>query len=250
MKQPNITFFVIGAARCGTTSLYRALEKHPKIFTSAVKEPRYFAGNRDKGWEWYRNLYKDAPDSAVCGDFSPNYTNASEANWIAPRIHCAYPDAKLIYLVRNPISCAISNWRMVSELLGEKIPFGECYDGPWSFSVYHRSCFFRQISAYRKLYSDDQILCVPLELIRKDPNEWMNRIYAHIGVDRVETFFPKANASDRKATRPAAPDITLAERNEFIKLVGPDAKQLLDYIGQPHSLWAMGPQAPVWGPMP
>ena len=153
-------------------------------------------------------------------------------------------------MVRNPVACAISNWRMMAEVRGEEIPFGECFEGPWSFSVYHRSCYFRQVSAFRELYSDDQILVVPLELMRKDPDEWIDKVYSHIGVETIETVFPKANASDRKAGRPPAPRITMPERERFIELVAPDTRRMLDYIGQPESLWTMGPNAQAWEPKP
>lgn len=250
MKRPDIGFFVIGAARSGTTSLYRALGRHPSIFTPTVKEPRFFAENKKKGWEWYSGLYADAPLRSVLGDFSPNYTNTSGINWIAPKMHRAYPDAKLIYMVRNPIACAISNWRMTADIMGESVPFGDCFDNSWSYSVYHRVCYFRQISPFREHYPDDQILVVPLELMRQDSDTWMNKIYNHIGVDPIETVFPKANASDRKESRPPAPEISLAERQKFYELVWPDTRKMLAYIGQPESLWTMGPNASAWEPKP
>ena len=49
MTLPN--FFVLGAAKSGTTSLYLYLKQHPQIYMSPVKEPRYFAfGERTLDW--------------------------------------------------------------------------------------------------------------------------------------------------------------------------------------------------------
>lgn len=250
MNKPEIDFFVIGAARSGTTSLYRVLEQHPDVFVPTVKEPRFFAEHWDRGWDWYTGLYKDAPTGSKRGDFSPNYTNSlDETSRIVPRLHAAYPDAKLIYMVRNPIACAISNWRMTAELLGYELPFGEALEHEdWALSVYHRACFFRQITPYRAAFGDDPILAVPLEGMRRESDAWILRIQDHIGVSGQTTRFLKANASRRKPNRPAAPEIPRAERMKFLNMVGDDARAMLAFMGQPETLWALGPGSGAWEP--
>ncbi|MCQ0090555.1 sulfotransferase [Roseovarius sp. M141] len=250
MTKPDIGFFVIGAARSGTTSLYRALEQHPDIFTPEVKEPRFFAGNWKLGWDWYSDIYANAPETAVLGDFSPNYTNTAEdtSNPVVRRMAEFYPQARLIYMVRNPIACAISNWRMAAELRGETIPFGQALEGDWAMGVYHRACFFRQISAYRQVFSDDQILAIPLEAMRADPDTWMAKAHAHIGVRPHQTTFPRANASSRKPNRPGAPDVSRAERQKFLSMIRQDALSMLDYMDMPASLWSLSPNARDWTP--
>ena len=54
------TFVVIGAMKCGTTSLYRYLQQHPEICMSRTKEPNFFVRekNYDKGIEWYQSLFE------------------------------------------------------------------------------------------------------------------------------------------------------------------------------------------------
>ena len=127
---PNL--IVIGAARCGTTSLHNYLSQHPEIWMSANKELRFFVdrpsldgkrplrsevdratiggmvGRWSRGPEWYRSQF-DA-SFPVRGESSPQYS----VPWfpeVAERMARVVPDAKLIYLVRDPVERAISNYR-------------------------------------------------------------------------------------------------------------------------------------------
>ena len=248
--QPDIGFFVIGAARSGTTSLYQVLKEHPGVFVPAMKEPRFFKENWDKGWSWYRAVYRGKPAGRVAGDLSPSYsTAAGERNVAAARIARAYPAARIVYLVRNPIACAISNWRMIAEVTGEEVPFGVALTDPaWSAAVLHRAMFYRQLGEYRRLFPDKQILVVPLERLQEDDGASLAAIQRHIGVEPCATAFPMTNASDRKLDRPGFPEIVPAERRAFLDEVMPDARALLAHLGLPADTWRLGTDAPAWRP--
>jgi hypothetical protein len=252
--QPDIGFFVIGAARSGTTSLYKVLKEHPEVFVPAMKEPRFFKENWDKGWSWYREVYRDhagaGPAGLVAGDLSPSYSTAAGGrNMAAERIARFYPAARIVYLVRNPIACAISNWRMIAEVTGEEVSFGAALEDPaWSAAVLHRVMFFRQLGEYRRLFPDEQILVVPLERLQDDGGASLDAIQRHIGVEPRATAFPRANASDRKLDRPGFPEITPAERRAFLEEVTPDARALLAHLGLPAATWRLGADAPAWRP--
>lgn len=247
--KPDLRFFVIGAARSGTTSLYKALTAHPRIFAPSVKEPRFFNENWSKGWPWFHSLYADARPDQICGDFSPSYSNGRDRNASAARLAKAYPQARLLYIVRNPIECAISNWRMIAEIRDEQQPFGEALDSDWASSVLYRAMFFKQVQFFRDCFPDEQILVVPLERIRLAVPEWMGRIQRHIGLpeeDIRDLPFFWANASARKPNRPPTPDIPMEDRERFLEMVRPDAEQLLDLIGETSSLWTLTVTSPAW----
>ncbi|MBX9450408.1 MAG: sulfotransferase family protein [Neoaquamicrobium sediminum] len=243
MPRPKIDFFVIGAARCGTTSLYRVMQDHPGIFVPEMKEPRFFKENRNKGWAWYAAHYADAPANTLSGDLSPNYA-ASVGNSVAHRIHSAYPDAKIIYLVRNPIDCAISNWRMSADVSGVPVPFAEALD-TWRLAVVERALFWRQLSYFREFYPDEQIKVASLEKLRSSPEE-LDSIFSFLGTDSADAVFPRANASDWKPGRPGKPDVDHATREHFIDLVADDAKALLSYAALPQELWTLTPGYKGW----
>ena len=104
---PN--FFIVGAAKAGTTSLYQYLKQIPGIYMSPVKEPHYFSRRvipddhhyrpiRDK--EKYLSLFKKVNNEKVVGEASPTYLRDPEA----PRlIHQVSPNARILISLRDPI---------------------------------------------------------------------------------------------------------------------------------------------------
>jgi hypothetical protein len=112
MPLPN--FLIVGAPKCGTTSLYQYLQQHPDVHMSLLKEPRYFpcfgvspeervVHNRAE----YKQLFDGAKTERAIGEASPNYLHAPEA---AERIAAELPDAKIIVSLRNPADRAYSSY--------------------------------------------------------------------------------------------------------------------------------------------
>lgn len=118
-------FFIIGAAKAGTTSLYWYLKAHPQIFLPVKKEPRYYAyaGERPEDFEGpgaaqpinsiikdkavYMQLFEDATPDQVVGEASPAYLYSPVT---AQRIFQDNPDAKIIAILRNLIDRAYSHF--------------------------------------------------------------------------------------------------------------------------------------------
>jgi hypothetical protein len=105
-------FFIVGAPKCGTTSLASYLRTHPGIFMSAVKEPNYFCfdapGLRDMydRPDMYGRLFARARPAQLCGEASTAYLFSNEA---VPAILAANPAAKIIVMVRNPLDMVVSH---------------------------------------------------------------------------------------------------------------------------------------------
>jgi hypothetical protein len=109
-SQPLPNLFIIGAAKSGTTSLHRYLDAHPEISMSEPKEPRLFA---DATWRSQLRDYAamfSSPDAVVRGESSTRYTQFPIAQGIPQRIVSACPDARFIYMVRDPIDRVVANW--------------------------------------------------------------------------------------------------------------------------------------------
>lgn len=101
IKKPN--FFIIGAPKCGTTSLYHYLKEHPNIFLSEIKEPDYFATdlNRSiKDREEYMKLFEGADNYKAIGEASTTYLYSDEA---IENILEFNPEAKFIVMTRDPV---------------------------------------------------------------------------------------------------------------------------------------------------
>ncbi len=111
--KPN--FFIVGAPKCGTTSLHEYLQRHPDVFMPFYKEPHYFGsdleGSRFRQFrgqpERYLKLFRDARGEKRIGESSPWYLFSQLA---AEEIHAYDPQAKIIIMLRNPVDMMYSMW--------------------------------------------------------------------------------------------------------------------------------------------
>jgi len=108
MKHPN--FFIIGAPKCGTTSLAAWLGDHPEIYMSPVKEPHFFSLDFNRGviktQEDYDRLFEGAePHHKAIGEASTEYLYSSRA---IDEIERKYPGSRYIVMIRNPVDMAFS----------------------------------------------------------------------------------------------------------------------------------------------
>jgi hypothetical protein len=181
-------FLIIGAAKCGTSTLYQYLAAHPGIFMSAIKEPCFFDGDVawDKGLDWYRGLFREATENQLCGEASTNYTRWPQVPDVPRRIAEAMPDVKLIYLLRHPVERAYSHYvhRYTREVYpGE--PFRQTFE---EFVEEDPMCldssdYAMQIEQYLPFFAQDSLLVLRLEDLRRDPGPLLGRVLRFLGAD-------------------------------------------------------------------
>jgi len=246
--KPDIDFFLIGAAKCGTTSVYRTFSRHPDIYVPPIKEPRFLCGsNLKKGWRWYARNWKKQPAGTITGDFSPSYSVSLSASAPAPRrIAQHYPNAKIIYVVRDPVAAAISNWRMATAKSKEGLSFAEAVRA-WP-SVGQRMKFWSQISLYRKYFPDSQIRVIVVEEITRNPAR-MREIFKWLGVRSEGRDIPRfatANKSSARINRPPRPSIPTEDRQWFLAQMKDEARAILDYAGVRRSVWKLTTRSKAW----
>ena len=134
MKEVWPNFFIVGAPRSGTTFLHNYLKQIPKVYMCPVKEPNFFAVSinpklkltkpiRDK--KKYLNLFKNVKNEIAIGDASPTYLWDPKA---AKLIHEQIPHAKIIMILRDPISRAFSHYLMGLGIGNETLPFREAME--------------------------------------------------------------------------------------------------------------------------
>ena len=113
---PN--FIIIGAAKSATTTLSNALKRHPDIFISKPKEPKFFWRNYAKGWDWYISRLRKGEGIKFRGEASTMYASQLRSFRKAPKLMSIYlPDVKLIYiclLYTSPSPRDLSTSRMPS----------------------------------------------------------------------------------------------------------------------------------------
>ncbi|HKK94652.1 MAG TPA: sulfotransferase [Longimicrobiales bacterium] len=102
---PTRLVLVIGAMKCGTTSLFQYLGDHPDVLPSRTKQLNFFSDPEvwARGMEWYRRQWPSSPTDPWHLEASPSYTYPERVRDAADRIAGLEGDVRLIYLVRNPI---------------------------------------------------------------------------------------------------------------------------------------------------
>ncbi|MDH3324682.1 MAG: sulfotransferase, partial [Candidatus Peregrinibacteria bacterium] len=116
---PN--FFIAGAPKSGTTTLYRYLDEHRDVFMSPIKEPNFFSYDQiveqnlyypDKGVgsrDAYENLFKKVTKEKAIGEASVSYFFYDQ---VPSKIRSSIPDAKIILILRNPTARSFSHYLM------------------------------------------------------------------------------------------------------------------------------------------
>ena len=95
---------VIGAPKAGTTTLCATLMRHPGIWMYPRKETHFFNDHYDtRGLEWYRGLFADAPPGALVMEGTPDYAMSHCVDKTMARIAAHIPQARLIFMVRDPV---------------------------------------------------------------------------------------------------------------------------------------------------
>jgi hypothetical protein len=113
VKAPNL--FVIGAPRCGTTSLFAALKQHPDVYASVLKEPHFYAADLPAQPHTvsdpadYQRLFAVAGDQRYRAEASVWYFYSHEAPALIAKAH---PDARIVLLLRNPADMLVSLYEL------------------------------------------------------------------------------------------------------------------------------------------
>ncbi len=175
-----VDFIGIGAQRCGTSWIYGCLYEHPEI-CAPVKEIHFFSRPRyEEGLPWYESHFKKCDASQKVGEFSTSYLYTEGT---AKKIHGAYPDTKIIVVVRNPIDRAVSQyWNAVKAGEIEKSVTVEEYLKQEK-SALEQGLYAKQLKAYFNLFKKEQILVLVYDDAKDNPESYIKNIYTFLGVN-------------------------------------------------------------------
>jgi GT2 family glycosyltransferase len=177
--QPD--FVIIGAMKCGTSTLAAQLAAQPGVFMTTPKEPGFFSHDEQfaRGPDWYASLFKDAPPGALKGEASTSYTKLPLYPDAARRLHAYAPHAKLIYLTRDPLDRLVSHY--IHEWTQNAItaPLDDAIRKHPELIDYSRYEF--QLAPWREHFDDAQILCLTLEEMKAAPQRTLNRVAEFLG---------------------------------------------------------------------
>ncbi len=177
---PNL--LIVGAAKCGTTSLHHYLNAHPEISMSDVKELDFFTPDRNwgKGIDWYRSNF--TVNSKVRGESSTSYTRDLGADRTAELIREVLGKPRLIYLVRDPVDRIRSDYHQHRAAGVESRGFEEALADPDNRYV-EASRYGSRIAPFVGHVGQEQILVESQERLLHDRAGALGRIFRFLGVD-------------------------------------------------------------------
>jgi hypothetical protein len=181
---PNL--IIIGGLKCGTTSIHHYLGLHPEIQMSKPKELNFFTRelNWDLGLDWYASRFDDRFE--VRGESSPHYTNLPRFGGCAERIREHCPDARLLYMVRDPIKRILSHWVHATGAGYETGDLATVLAQPET-SYMNRSKYWMQLQPYLEHFDREQIEIIAQEELQSEREETMRKAFAFAGVDESFT---------------------------------------------------------------
>lgn len=177
-----VDFMLIGAQKCGTSSLANQLAAHPAICFSEIKEPGYFHQTADwqAGLDRYHSLYAPEPGQ-LCGEGSTFYTFFPEFTETHRRLYDYNPDLKLIYIMRQPVERIVSLYaHNVVRDLEKRPPEVAVLQEP---SYINRSRYGVQIRPYLELFGPENVLLLIFEEYTTDQINTLERVAAFLGID-------------------------------------------------------------------
>lgn len=249
-------FFIIGAQKAGTSSLYRYLERHPCILPAFTKEVQYFQNlaNFVKGERWYRAhfptrgamhrtaLQQDHP--CITGEATPlmYHPHAPE------RVAGLLPGAKLIVLLRNPVERAFSHYHHQHRRGREPLSFSDAIDAEperlegeverlkqddryvarnfVAYSYLYRGIYADQLLMWEAFYPRDRFLVLDSDELFTDPGGAYRRVLEFLDLPPFEIpGFSRHNVGRYKSK------IDEATRARLVSYFRPHNDRLWEHLG-------------------
>lgn len=205
------SFFVLGAAKCGTTSLYRYVDQHADVCFSDPKEPIFFEAQYERGLDFYRRTYFAGwKGERAVGEARAHHLFLP---FVAERIRESLPDARLIVVLRDPVDRALSEWwhrfsrgierlsfRDALEENVRRLESGPTFDGEEGARQWYRGLrnqrntatryglylelghYAPQLERYLALFPREQLEILFFEDLSRDPEAVTRRVWEFVGV--------------------------------------------------------------------
>jgi hypothetical protein len=194
---------IVGAQKAGTTQLYSYLTKHPRIFPASQKEINYFSAHVARSVAWYRSQFPLRRTLAAVGgltiDASPSYLPVPSA---IRTMHSVLPAAKVIAILRDPVSRAFSHYqhsktrgresRSFEEAVNDELRAGEVSprlgvalapDAQPQLGYLGRGYYALQLELVLALYPREQVLVIDSADLFRDTGKTCQQVFAFLGIE-------------------------------------------------------------------
>ncbi len=250
-RPPN--FMIIGAEKCGTTSLYHYLRQHPAVLPPIEKEIDFFDMEYEQGLEWYLAHFpampkpgmeqekEKAPSNWITGETSPNYLYSN----VAPeRVAQHFSDIKLAVILRHPIDRAVSRYSMMVRNGAEKRSFETAVTEEMaliqqattaddiSWPVLNRcrhlgnGLYYYHLKRWLTCFAREQLLVLRSEDLFATPESTLTQLYSFLGLSQHSAqTYPKHNSGDY-------PPIDSDIRQQLADFFAPHIRKLENLLAQ------------------
>ncbi len=197
------TAVIVGAQKAGTTQLYAYLTTHPRCFTAAEKEVDFFSKHAERSIEWYRSRFplrrNVAARQGQVLEASPSYLPTPEA---MRRMKTTLPEARVIVLLRDPVSRAFSHYQHYKTRHLETRSFAAAVDDELrqnatpperGIALRHgarpmlgyvaRGYYALQLELLLSLYSRERVLVMDSAELFTDTNAACQRVFGFLGLE-------------------------------------------------------------------
>lgn len=278
--QPKFDVLVIGAMKAATSTVCAYLEGNPDIYMVPKGEPNYFSHdtNFQKGLDWYSAHLDAHKTERLCGEGSNDYAARDMYPETAARMAAYNPQAKIIYMVRDPIARITSAWIQNRADSGDDVPptlDKAVQEMPDRFIG--QSCYWHNISSYRDHFPDTQIFVGFMEDLNQDPEGFFAELSDFLGIgytyeparghlnksagkrvptqaytalnrvpliEVVKRVLPnglKTLVKTRLLSRSVSekPQFSPEVRAKLVATLAPDAEAFLQHYGKPRDFWSL-----------
>jgi len=249
-------FYIIGAAKSGTSSLYEYLIQHPAIYSAVSKEPRFFDKYYDRGINYYRVGFpfkfqkfsaKRSGKDFVTGEATVRYLDHP---FVPKRIKELTPNAKFLVLLRNPIERAFSHYTMMASKRKEELTFEEAINQEqtrtkkefekmeqnqhyYSSEFYHhayldRGIYVKKLQLWMNVFPKNQFLIIQSENFFKNPSLTYKSILKFLNLSNWELNEYKTIGPGKYKKSQMNPNT----RKKLIEYFKPYNEQLFEFLGE------------------
>ena len=195
--------FVVGAPKCGTTSLHYYLGQHPKVFVPERKELHFFSQpdvretyypvDLINNEERYLACFDNAKEGQVCGDFSPSYLAHPLA---AERIYNALPNVRVVVCLRDPVERAISHYLMDRRTGLVDVELIEVLSSPKKYPLHYREYvrlgeYAKDVERFESVFGSKNIRIVMFPALVKQTKRVVSGLIDFIGLGVIIYFLGK-----------------------------------------------------------
>ncbi len=246
VEGPLPTFLTIGTMKGGTSALHSYLAEHPQVGMSKPKETDFFSRPDHGGHDlaWYRSRFSGS--GPQFGESSTNYTKRHLFDGVVDRMQPVLPDVRLIFLARDPIERAVSNF--LHNVAKGRISSGEfsTYFDDLDNSALVTSRYAYQLEPFVEAYGLERILVVASEDLRDDRAAALKRVFTFIGVDPEFTspnFTVDRHVTSTKMEKAGEsldrPALTERQREAIADHLRPDIDRFRVLVGQDFAHWSI-----------